>query len=666
MASPREARQQLKTLEDLSKSGVNIGVEVSEIMAAQKKLTKGNEKAYNDLIKKINETVKIEKDRDFVIRQINKSTLTQIGLTKEEIKQHSELSKRYKTVLDIADKIELSEKRIANATSIRSKLYKTIEAQMQEMSKQSKEMLETAQQMQVHSNLSWRQYTKAYNEAYDAARRMNRETQQQLHQAKDIVDMQNKLMQDGWRDMDMGTMTDVAASMRMVSTTLGIDFPEALSRAFQSSFKQFGDDTDEFIESIGNRLNVFQDKFGIHVGMLTGVVQEMSASTSFLYRNNMQAQVTANESLIKAAALAGRVGLTSSTFISDLAGTAMYGTADEMVGIHQGGALLQGFDTGQFQGLLNTPGGQDQAISNLFGSIYSTMQGLEGNHYLRNQYMQDIGSSFGLSREDMLNIMTHGANLDEYDAELTEQLLNVETSMRDEVRGLRLGLMDKINTWWSNTTMVQEYSKVMQDLGLHGLYGEIKKISVAVTAMAGKDILGGLFKGRATSTGGSGGLGQIGPQLGSEGGMSKGAAIGLGGLGLGVSQSLGGSMQRSENQGANIAGGLTNVLGGVGSGALMGSAFGLPGTVVGAIAGGAIGIANTISGSKERKSAMRDAEDKRRQQSRQNAPTGDPVVDAINRQTTVLEGAIGNSSDATVRATILSDMYKQTTTKVPA
>lgn len=661
-------RQALKSLEELSKTYSEL--DINKVLAAQTHAISGfDPEALKKYVNELKSVIKSEKDLLKVLEAIRKSTLDRLEYSKQDAETQKQLRETHKSIFDAIKQIDTVETSVNKTIDARKSLYNDITKALNVIKRENEEIFKISHEMQLQSNLTWREYTRAYDEAYKAARRMNQETATQLHNARDIVEMQNALLRDGWRGLDMGTLTDVAASMKMVSTTLGIDFPAELSTALQASYKQFGDDTNLFITQLGNRLNAFSDSFGTSIGMLTGVVTQMSASTSFLARNNMEAQIRANESLMKAAALSGAVGLTSTDFISSLALTSQYGTADEMSSIYEGGALLQGFNTAQFQQQM-IGGGADEAISMLFESIAGTLSGVEDNHYLRNEYMRTIGSSFGLSQSDLLNIMTYGGDLSQYDEDIQEQLMNVNTSMVDEIKELKVDLLDQLKNWWTTSSVSQGFGKVMQEFGLYGVSGELNQIKNLVRLIAytpmGKGVMGKLGGTAATSAQGANGL-NIMPIGGEMSNLSKGLRVGGGLAAYTASQAIGGSIQQNTNignAGANIGGGAMSILGGAGAGALVGSAIPVWGTAVGAVIGGTLGLINTLQGASERKSALEDIEDQRRANLRQTvaAPTGDATVDAINQQTRILENAINNSANTVAQTSLTVDLYNKTTT----
>lgn len=598
---------------------------------------------------------------EFMTKELEKGLELQerTARSREELARHSAI---YISQLDV---IERFEKEITKETEARAKHLKDgVSKALSTILKQNEEIFKISHQMQLQGNLTWREYTKSFDEAYAAARRMNAETSKQLHTVKDIVEVQNALLKDGWRNVDMSTLTDVAASIRMISTTLGIDFPQELSTALQLSYRQFGSETDKFITALGNRLNTFSDTFGVSVGMLTGVVSQMASSTSFIARNNMQTQVAINESLMKAAALSARVGLTSTDYLTTLALTSQFGTADEVAGLFEGGALLQGFDTRAFQEMMI--GGQaDAAISSLFTSIHDTMAGLQDNHYLRNEYMKMIGQSFGLSQSDLLNISTFGGDLSQYEDDIQERLLNVNTSMVDEIKDLKVSLVDTLTNWWSNTNVSQGISKVFQEMGL---VGADKHFTTIIGQLYGILAILGLSGGAANLRGG------ITKALGHNVGKTTlGGALGAGVVGIGgsmLSQQMGRSIQTNQNidtNTANILGGGVSVLGSAASGAAAGAMLG--GGIHGAIIGGAIGaisgLISSFDAAGQRDSAMREIEDNRRTANRRTAQvsTGDPLLDAINHQTKVLNESILGTAEKTARAMGESNLQAQVTNK---
>ena len=634
-----------------------------------KKITDINKKYLDQkaLAKELNDFLKKQLDMKMKVYELDKKANKDERTQANQIKKHLIDTNKLEEAINKhqAASLETQKKEVIAAGE---KLKKTLSylKVLGSIKKEGQEIFKISHDMQLQSNISWKEFTKLQQEAFKAVRELNKETGKQLHTAKEMVDMQNALLKGGWKDIDPTVLTNVSSATRMMATTLG-EFPEELSTAFRMSFRQFGETTDNFITAMGNRLNAFSDSFGLSIGMLTGVVTQMSANTSFIHKNNMQAQIRANESLMKAAALSGRVGLTSTEFITQLANTAQFGTADEMSTLYQGGALLQGFDTGQFQQQMMS-GNADLATQQLFSSIYETMQGVGNDQYLRNEYMKQIGGSFGLSQADMLQIMTNGGNLDEYSEEIQEKLLGVNTSMKDEIAGFKIDLLDTIQNYWHNTSIAEGYTKVMGSLGLYGISDIINISNVTLFAInrnvasinaqqklaANKSGLQGPI-----SAGKTGGL----SNMQKAGGIVGGAAIGLGG------NALGSSIQQNTNMGntaANAIGGTTNILSGAAGGALIGGMIGgVPGAVVGGTIGALGGVINTTIGAKQRESAMDEIENNRRKAARQANPnpTRDPLVAAINHQTNVLSEVFSGETDKIVQASVTSKVYNKTTTK---
>ena len=68
----------------------------------------------------------------------------------------------------------------------------------------------------------------------------------------------------------------------MLQRTLG-GLDDRLVMAFQTSFRQFGSQTDTFITQMGNRLNAFSNTFGIQVSALQGAVAEVISTNALLH-----------------------------------------------------------------------------------------------------------------------------------------------------------------------------------------------------------------------------------------------------------------------------------------------------------------------------------------------------------------------------------------------
>lgn len=524
------------------------------------------------------------------------------------------------------------------------------------------EIFRISHEMQLESNVTWKNYTRLYDEAYKSVREANREIGQSVHNVKDLVSVQNQLLGAGWKNIDVKTLTSVSTSVVGLQRTLG-KLDTRLITAFEQSYRLFGVNTDVFVTAIGNRLNAFSNTFGVNIGLLQGAVSEMVDANNFIHRSNMQANIKANESLIKAAALSGAIGLTSTTFLTSLAKTTQFGTMEEMSQIYQGGALLQGFDTGKFQQQMIS-GQYEDATRSLLESIHTTLSGID-DHYLRAEYMSRISSTFGLSKDELARIATHGDKLDEYSADLQDKLLGVNTSIEDELRDLKVSLADRIENAIQNSWSSQAVGSAMQELGIYGLSGILSETLNWVRYIALKPELGKLTSkvfGGATGAGGSAGL-------------SLGSKLGIGALGLGVgvgSNLLGSAIQGSgaiKNDAlANILGGFANIAGGAAGGIMMGSMLG-PLAPIGMIAGGLIGaglgIGNTISGAETRQSKLDEmaaAKRSERDSTLKVNYTGDPLIDAINNQTVVLSNILNNNHLETKNIKLISDTYKQTTT----
>ena len=505
--------------------------------------------------------------------------------------------------------------------------------------RQNKEIYEISHNMQTESNITWRQFTELYKGAYQAARQMNSEIGKHLITAKDLISTQDKLLSAGWKNIDSATLTNVAGSMALLQRTLG-GLDDRLVHAFETSFRQFGNQTDRFITSMGNRLNAFSNTFGMTVGALQGAVAEVLNVNTFIHRNNMKAQLQANETFMQAAALSSQVGITSFNYLSNLVRTSQFGTADDLIDIYQSGAYLQGFDTFDFIDKMSSGryGDVYEATKNLISSIYNTLTSIGDNKLLRNQYMRGIQAGFGLSQDDMIAILTHGPNLDTYDKETQEKILNINNSMLDEVRDLKETIANQFKNWVANNS--ENIGRILNEYGLYDLTSPVRNIyRLLVTNLAanlGTTVAKSLFGGGVggiTNTAGAGTPGFSGFSL------PVGAKIGLAAPGVAIGTGLnliGRDLIASnvENKtGTNIAGWATNVLGGAASGAMVGATFGVP--VLGGIVGAALGVINSLSAQKEQKerqNAMIELEDARRVKNRleqAQASTGDPIADIL-------------------------------------
>lgn len=273
--------------------------------------------------------------------------------------------------------------------------------------------------------------------------------------------------------------------------------------------------------------------------------------------------------------------------------------------------------------------------------------------------MQRIGSSFGLGRDELLLITQNAEHMDEYISEMDKASLGMNTSMVDELSGLKVAVVNRLSNWWTSTGVSQDFGKVMQDLGLVGVEGQLKQITGILYAMLAKDKIDALgkFIGGKLPGGSLGGLLSSPSSAGAQkfGIKTVGGSLGAGLLGAGIATGgnvLGRSIQTNTNMDsftANVGGGLANVGSGMAGGAMMGSFAGPVGALVGAAIGGIAGGINTYFGVQERKSAMQEIEDERRAKARSTGPvaTGDPIVDAINGMNANLTNVLnGNFSES--------------------
>jgi len=655
MAGPKTTRElDISQVEKII--GISKGYKLNNLIASLK-TADAFEKGILDTVK---ENVKDEEKRlsvykyllDYIKKQ-NKGHEVGLKLTEEAIKKSEEL-------------MELGIKKNKLQSGLNA-LYKDGNKLLQKAIENNAELFRISHEMQLESNVTWKNYTKLYNEAYKSVREANREIGQSVHNVKDLVSVQNQLLGAGWKNIDTKTLTGVSTSVMGLQRTLG-KLDARLITAFENSYRIFGDSTDMFVTAIGNRLNAFSNTFGVQVALLQGAVVDMSDANNFIHRSNMQANLRANESLIKAAALSGAIGLTSTTFLSSLAKTAQFGTMEEMSQIYQGGALLQGFDTGKFQEQMI--GGQyEDATRQLLGSIHETLSGID-DHYLRAEYMSRLSSTFGLSKDELARIATHGDKLGEYSADLQDKLLGVNTSMEDELKDLKMSLADRIENATQNFWGSQVAGAAMQELGLYGLSGTLNSILNWVRIIAIKPATDKLIGGLGGTQGIMAGLAQ--PSAAFN--ISKGAALGIGALGLGASQLAGTAIQQSslikDDSLANWLGGGVSALGGAASGMMMGSAFGIPGIAVGGLIGAGIGIANAIQGAEGRQGKLDELEASRkkaRDTTLTTPATNEPLTtraffEGVNKIVNSQEGV----SDKIVETNLLATTMRNTTTATPA
>jgi uncharacterized membrane protein len=652
-----------RTLEELNRviTGERISAGHLETLIKGYDRIPYNKRKLDEYLEKLKETVNSERERLEILEDLKDLSAGLAGSNSDLVKslkqQITSLSKILKVQRSWRDEVN----KIGRAYS--------------KVLRSNEEIFKISHQMQLESNVTWKNYTKLYDGAYQSARKMTREVGKSLLVAKDYIQAQNKLLGTGWKNIKPADLVNVASSVSSLTLTLGT-VPEDLAMAFQISYRQFGSQTDKFITSLGNRINAFSETFGAKLGDLTNVVSDMMASNSFIARNNMEAQVLANESLLKAASLSAAIGVSSSNFISSLAGVAQFGTMEEMSKIYQGGAMLQGFDTAQFQEQMV---GQDYegATMSLFRSVADTLNSID-DHYLRAEYMQRIGGTFGLSRDDLLMIMQNSDNINAYSEDLQEKLKGIDTSMVDELRDLKMNWTDRLERWIENTPITQGIGGILQSAGLFGTADYLKSILTWVQIIGAKFVLGSA--GGALGKIGTTAIGQkilgTGSGTGNIGllGLAKSPlGIGLGGLGIAAGGNILGSsiqqdMSRSDT-GANLLGGALNVGSGALGGAMIGSAIPVVGTLAGTLAGAAIGATvgavNTFMSARERERSIIEEIDERASAGESQTmmvSTGNPIVDTLEKINTNLTNVINGNFSESRRFQVVLDTYKKTTT----
>lgn len=657
-----------KTLSDISKvldteqPGTARGLSkyFKDVLGKDANVTNAEIRAKLNELKKV---YKLEEDR----LEVYKTLLGIIKVyNKEEVFLAKELEKRIKKEKAILDKNkEIAEQQKKSKELSKQQadtIRKDVGAALDTIIKKNKEIYEISHELQLQGNMTWKQYTQLFDQAYQTTRDMNKELGKQLFTTSEIVKAQNAMVSAGWRNIDTAQLTSLSAQAALLTRTLG-QFPIELQHAFQMSFRQFGSQTDMFVNAMGNRLNTFSNTFGITVNMLSQTVSSLMASNTFIARNNMNAQIMANQSLMQAVALSTQVGINSPSFLTGLSNTAQFGTASQMASMYQAGAYLKDFSTSKFQDMLMN---QDYygATQNLIGSIGSTLGGMEPG-YLRNEYMQRIGQGFGLSQDDILQIMTNGNNLSAYTADIQSKLLDVNTSMEDEIKELRMTVVQQLENWWTSSPASQAIGGILQETGLYGMGGLLKSTNAILLAQlalqtmtGGKTAIANTLS-LVTKATGRGALdvaglsasslgGGIGSGLGAASKMGSvagsGLKMGLGGLAVGGLSNYIGSdiIAKNDSAGlsADIAGGGINILGGIAGGAMVGSMFGGP--LIGGLVGGTLGLINTLSSIDKRNAKLEEIDSRERAARRQSqvVKTGDPVVDAINNMNQNLSNII--------------------------
>lgn len=667
-----------KTLKELSRVIGIAGKTTEDIVEYFNEISPSQAK---EMIKRINEMYKTEEARLKVYEKLEDISARFLDTENETRKLVSYQLHDLKLIREEKEKeLDQQTKIKEQAEKYGNVLQNVADKTLSKILEQNKEIFQTAKDMQLEGNLTWKQYSQAYDEAFKSARRINQEVGQSIANAREMIETQNYLLRGGFRGINVGDIASISGAVAMMTRTLG-DFPNELLISLQQGYRQFGQQTDQFVTQLGNQINAFSNTFGVQTEMLAQTVSFMVQENAFLYRNNMQAQARANQNLIRAAALSGQMGLSSASFVSDLASTSQFGTMSEMAEIYQGGALLQGFDTSQFQQMMQG-GDAASATEMLLGSIGQTLGGMD-DQYLRAEYMQRIGGAFGLSRDDLLMITANADNLGEYSAELAEKMADTDTSMVDELGDLKMSVVDRLDNWWVNTNTSQQLGKTLQDLGLVGVDGTLKYILAQVTILTGQSLTGGAIgKGLAGMFTGGGTAGptslanapwQSSSSLANVSQMSGLARFGMGagGVALGAGSNVfGRSIQSNTNfsdTAANVTGGAVNILGGIAGGALTGGAIGnIPGAIAGGIIGGVGGLINTIAGAQERTSAMQDMEDqeraaaRQRMQASQQVSTGDPIVDAINNMNSNLTAVLNDNFSESIQMSFVLDTANRT------
>lgn len=608
----------------------------------QKMANKGNIEDIQQYFSELEKVFKTEKERYEVYKKLE-------ALTKTNIKNNDVLLKQ------IQKKKKVEEDTLKNQNLLNN-AYKDAGKALDSLIKKNKEIYQISHDMQLQGNITWKQYTELYNQAYETARKLNTEMGKQLVTAGEMVKAQETMIQSGWRNIDTNTLTTLSAQATLLTRVLG-SFPIELQTAFQMSYRQFGSQTERFMKGITNQLNTFSNTFGMTVQTLTQTVSTMMASNTFLARNNMTTQLNANQSLMQAAALATQMGLASPAFITRLAGISQFGTASQMSELYQAGAYLQDFSTADFQSMMIDQD-YEGATSSLISSIYNTLGNMEAG-YLRNEYMARIGEGFGLSQDDLLQIMTNGNNLAAYTADIQDKLLKVNTSVEDELKDLRMTLVQQIENFWTNTNTSQFIGSFLQETGLYDISGLLKTsnflLALNLKGAGGQTFsqgLLGMFKGGAGGAAGAGGTSGLSLGAGKLLGAGAGAALGI------ATNVAGHNMIADPNKSA-AGGWLHNTLGGAAGGAITGLALS-GGNPLGALIGGALGagagLINSFAAEKERKSALEDIEDRRilAARDRHIISTGNPVVDAINNMNQNLTNVIKDegSENRVAQATI--------------
>lgn len=559
-----------------------------------------------------------------------------------------------------------AEQKILEAKSKQEKVQQSLKKLAQDIGKEyqklvsyNQEIYKISHELQLESNIAWKEFSKIYTQAYQDAREFNNQLGKSLLTSKELLGMVNILSKSGWKNINAGDLVEISTSVYALQRTLG-SFPQELNATFQQAYRQFGSATSEFVMSMGDRLNTFSKSFNVSVEALSHSIADMMAMNTFMLRGNQQAQIQANENLLKATALASNIGLTSVDRLTDIAKTSQMGTASEVARLYQGGALLQGFDTQQFRADLNTYN-YDTAFRNLFEAIGTTLRGVN-EPYLRAEYIDKLSSSFGFTEDQLLMIATNADKLDEYSRDLQNKLLDTNGSMLDELKDYKVAWADRWEAWVSNTPLSQTIGEVYNELGLYGIrekidtvVGLLGSIQATLIAMKGADYL--------KSSGKSlGDLFSFGTKLGSDG-LLKGVGAGTKALGFGAGIGVAGLSNYAmhnklidpyastgERIGAGIGGTLLSGVGGALAGASVGNVYG---AIIGGVIGLGAGVVNAITSDLDRRDNIRNIQSSLEQSriSRTVAQTQstDPVVNAINDLKITMVDVVESTSDKAIK-----------------
>lgn len=656
------AKAPIKTLKELSIVNKDIDTSKLELSFIQ-----GKTAELEKQLKIVTKLKKNDADRQKLLDEMLK-------LAEETNKKLKDVSgKDSKEILDSIAKIQKEKDKIATQDKNWEGRLKEVNKLFAEIVKHNQEIYKTSHAMQTESNITWKQFRELYDGAYASAKQMNAELGKQIFNSAELIKTQEKMTSTGWKGLSTANLTNMTGAMALLQRTLG-DLDARLVNAFQISYNQFGNMTDQFVTKMGNNLNAFSGSFGLTTAALQGAVADMLEVNTFIARNNLEAQIQANTSFMQAAALSSGLNMQNLSFISQLARTSEFGTAGEIANLYSAGAYLTGFDAGMFmEGM--SGGDAYGATRNLISSIQTTLGGMEDNKLLRNEFMREIQQGFGISQGDILAILNAEGNMAEIEQEIQNKLLNSSNSMVDELKDLKVSLVDQLENFWANSNTSKYLGKIMNELGLY----DVNKLLTTIASLIGIQTMTQLKQ--AIAGGGGLNLGNMLGGIGKTGAATAGKSIagtaGMFGGGMllsSLSSHIGGNMQANQNsQAANIVGGTVNVLGNAGGGALMGAAIGsvIPvigtaaGAAIGGIIGGIKGIVETSGNAQARKTALEELDAKERLERRQAqaAPTGDPVIDTLNSGFSSVVNAITGEGAANRELTLTVDLAKTSSSR---